>query len=109
MAAGVFGYMGYDMVRLMEDLPPPNPDVIGLPDGMLIRPTIMAIFDSVKDDVTVVTPVYPEGEVSAPRPPMRAPWSGSPMSSMRSTVRSITACGPRRCAAHRRAALQHDA
>src|SRR6266446_3792713 len=24
MAAGVFGYLGYDMVRLMEDLPPPN-------------------------------------------------------------------------------------
>ena len=60
MAAGVFGYMGYDMVRLMEELPPPNPDTLGLPDGMLIRPTIMAIFDSVKDEVTVVTPVYPE-------------------------------------------------
>src|SRR5438128_494358 len=59
MAAGVFGYMGYDMVRLMEDLPAPNPDGLGLPDGMMIRPTIMAIFDSVKDDVTVVTPVYP--------------------------------------------------
>ncbi len=26
MAAGVFGYLGYDMVRLMEELPPPNPD-----------------------------------------------------------------------------------
>jgi anthranilate synthase component 1 len=65
MAAGVFGYMGYDMVRLMEDLPQPNRDVIGLPDAMLIRPTIMAIFDSVKDDVTVVTPIYPEADVSA--------------------------------------------
>ncbi|MGE3832429.1 MAG: chorismate-binding protein, partial [Parvibaculaceae bacterium] len=65
MAAGVFGYMGYDMVRLMEELPPANPDVIGLPDGMLIRPTVMAIFDSVKDDVTVVTPVYPDAKVTA--------------------------------------------
>jgi anthranilate synthase component 1 len=65
MAAGVFGYMGYDMVRLMEDLPEPNKDVLGLPDGMMIRPTIMAIFDSVKDDVTVVTPVYPEDGISA--------------------------------------------
>ena len=60
MAAGVFGYIGYDMVRLMEDLPAPNPDPLGLPDGILIRPTVMAIFDSVKDEVTVVTPVYPE-------------------------------------------------
>jgi anthranilate synthase component I len=58
MAAGVFGYIGYDLVRLMEDLPPANPDVLGLPDGMMIRPTVMAIFDSVKDEVTVTSPVY---------------------------------------------------
>ncbi len=65
MAAGVFGYMGYDMVRLMEELPAPNPDSLGLPDAMLIRPTIMAIFDSVKDEVTVTSPVYPDAAVSA--------------------------------------------
>jgi anthranilate synthase component 1 len=64
MAAGVFGYMAYDMVRLMEDLPHIRPDVLALPDGMLIRPTIMAIFDSVKDEVTVVTPVYPDAALS---------------------------------------------
>jgi anthranilate synthase component 1 len=57
MAAGLFGYMGYDMVRLMERLPKVNPDPLGLPDAVLVRPTIMAIFDSVKDEVTVVTPV----------------------------------------------------
>lgn len=65
MSAGVFGYIGYDMVRLMEELPAPNPDTLGMPDSVLIRPTIMAIFDSVKDDVTVVTPVYPEDGISA--------------------------------------------
>jgi anthranilate synthase component 1 len=32
MAAGVFGYLGYDMVRLMEELPPPNTDPIGIPE-----------------------------------------------------------------------------
>src|SRR4029450_3283867 len=30
MAAGLFGYMGYDMVRLMERLPDGNPDVLGV-------------------------------------------------------------------------------
>jgi anthranilate synthase component I len=65
MAAGVFGYMGYDMVRLMEDLPDPNPDSLGLPDAMLIRPTIMAIFDSVRDEVTVTSPVYVDAATSA--------------------------------------------
>ncbi len=64
MAAGIFGYVGYDMVRLMEDLPEPNPDTLGLPDGMMIRPTVMAIFDSVRDEVTVTSPVYAEKGVS---------------------------------------------
>ena len=65
MAAGVFGYMGYDMVRLMEDLPEPNPDTLELPDSMFIRPTVMAIFDSVRDEVTVTSPVYVETGVTA--------------------------------------------
>ncbi len=65
MAAGVFGYMSYDMVRLMEHLPDENPDALGLPDGIFIRPTIIAVFDSVKDEVTIVTPVRPEPGVSA--------------------------------------------
>src|SRR5882672_2922601 len=55
MAAGVFGYLGYDMVRLMEELPSPNPDPIGIPDAVLIRPTLVVVFDAVKDTITVVT------------------------------------------------------
>jgi anthranilate synthase component 1 len=65
MAAGVFGYLGYDMVRLMEALPAPNPDPIGIPDAMLIRPTLIVVFDAVKDAITVVTPVRREPGVSA--------------------------------------------
>src|SRR5674476_892279 len=65
MAAGVFGYLGYDMVRLMEELPPPNPDPIGIPDAVLVRPTIIVVFDAVKDSITVVTPVRPESGIDA--------------------------------------------
>lgn len=65
MAAGVFGYLGYDMVRLMENLPAPNPDPIGIPDAVLVRPTIIVVFDAVKDSITVVTPVRPESGVDA--------------------------------------------
>ncbi len=65
MAAGIFGYLGYDMVRLMEELPAPNPDPIGIPDAVLVRPTIVVVFDGVKDMITVVTPVRPEKGVSA--------------------------------------------
>jgi anthranilate synthase component 1 len=65
MAAGIFGYLGYDMVRLMEALPQPNPDPIGIPDAILIRPTVVLVFDSTRDTITVVTPVRPEQGVSA--------------------------------------------
>jgi anthranilate synthase component I len=67
MAAGVFGYLGYDMVRLMEDsLPAPGPDQLGLPDAILVRPTVVIVFDAVEDSITVVTPVRPHQTVSAP-------------------------------------------
>lgn len=65
MAAGLFGFLGYDMVRQMEELPKPNPDPIGLPESILIRPTIIVVFDSVKDQITVVTPVRPDKNVPA--------------------------------------------
>src|SRR6266540_3605191 len=65
MAAGMFGYLGYDMVRLMEELPQPNPDPIGIPDAVLVRPTIIVVFDAVKDAITVVTPVRPERGLDA--------------------------------------------
>jgi anthranilate synthase component I len=66
MAAGIFGYLGYDMVRQMEDsLAAPPPDPIGIPDAILIRPTLVIAFDAVKDTITVVTPVRPQAGVSA--------------------------------------------
>ncbi len=72
MSAGVFGYLGYDMVREMEALAAPNPDPLGLPDAMLMRPTTIVIFDSVKDEITVVSPIRPRGGVSAAQAHARA-------------------------------------
>ena len=65
MAAGLFGYMSYDMVRLMEALPDENPDVLGLPDGIFLRPTIIAVFDTIEDVLTIVTPVRPRQGIDA--------------------------------------------
>jgi len=65
MAAGVFGYLGYDMVRQMERLAPAKPDPIGVPEAVMIRPTLMVVFDSVKDELTIVTPVRPQAGVNA--------------------------------------------
>jgi anthranilate synthase component 1 len=59
MASGLFGYLGHDMVRLMERLRAARPDPLGLPDAILVRPTVVTIFDAVKADVTIATPVFP--------------------------------------------------
>ncbi len=65
MAAGLFGYLGYDIAREVEYLPNPPPDTLGLPDAILLRPTITAIFDSVKDEIVLVTPVWPDPKTDA--------------------------------------------
>jgi anthranilate synthase component 1 len=65
MGAGLFGVFGYDMVRLAERLPNVNPDPLGLPDAVVIRPSIVAIFDAIAQEVILVTTVRPD---NAPAP-----------------------------------------
>jgi anthranilate synthase component 1 len=65
MTGGLSGYLGYDMVRLMEKLPDENPDVLGIPEAILVRPSLFAIFDGVTDELTLAAPVYPRGGVDA--------------------------------------------
>jgi anthranilate synthase component 1 len=65
MSVALFGYLGYDLVRHMEKLPAPPPDVLGLPEGIVIRPTITAVFDSSRDEIILVTPIWPEPKIGA--------------------------------------------
>ncbi len=57
-SAGLFGYLGYDMIRLVEKLPDVNPDPLGLPDALMLRPSVVAVLDGVKGEVTVVSPAW---------------------------------------------------
>ncbi|WP_135504909.1 anthranilate synthase component I [Roseovarius aestuariivivens] len=57
-SAGLFGYLGYDMIRLVEHLPNVNPDPLGLPDAVLMRPSVVAVLDGVKGDVIIVAPAW---------------------------------------------------
>ncbi|WP_412562900.1 anthranilate synthase component I [Thalassobius sp. MITS945101] len=57
-AAGLFGYLGYDTIRLVEHLPNVNPDPLGVPDAVMMRPSVVAVLDGVKGDVTVVSPAW---------------------------------------------------
>ncbi len=68
MSAGVFGYMGYDTVRLVERLPGGQRDDLGVPDGILMRPTVIVVFDSVKDEMIAVTPIRPTQMVRSTQP-----------------------------------------
>jgi anthranilate synthase component 1 len=58
ISAGLFGYLGYDMIRLVEHLPDVNPDVLGVPDAVMMRPSVVAVLDGVKGEVTVVSPIW---------------------------------------------------
>ena len=65
MSAGLFGFLGYEMVRSMERLGPPRPSLIGTPDAILIRPTATVVFDNVRDQITVVYVARPHPGKSA--------------------------------------------
>lgn len=58
MAAGLIGYMGYDMVKLMERLPDSKPDTINIPDACFIRPRTQLIFDAVDGVVYIIAPIW---------------------------------------------------
>ncbi|MEM9319115.1 MAG: anthranilate synthase component I [Pseudomonadota bacterium] len=64
-AAGLFGYLGYDMIRLVEYLPDVNSDPLGLPDAVLMRPSVIAVLDGVKGEVTLVAPAWQSAGLSA--------------------------------------------
>jgi len=65
ISAGLFGYLGYDMIRLVEHLPLDNPDPLNLPDAVLMRPSVVAVLDGVKGEVTVVSPAWVASGLSA--------------------------------------------
>jgi len=64
-SAGLFGYLGYDMIRLVERLPDVKPDPLRLPDAVLLRPSVVAVLDSVKGEVKVVAPAWVSSRLSA--------------------------------------------
>jgi anthranilate synthase component 1 len=59
MSSGVFGVMGYDMIRLVEPLGAAKADTLGLPDAVMMRPSIVAVFDAVGQEIVLVTSVRP--------------------------------------------------
>ncbi|MDN3712139.1 hypothetical protein QWZ10_10630 [Paracoccus cavernae] len=73
VGAGLFGYLAYDMIRLVEHLPDVNPDPLNLPDAMLLRPTVVAVLDGVKGEVTLCAPAWHQDGVPARAPMPKLP------------------------------------
>ena len=65
LAAGLFGYLGYDMVNYFENLPLNDLDPLNLPESILIRPSLICIFDRLNDEFKLITPIRPEKHVSS--------------------------------------------
>lgn len=60
MASGLFGVFGYDMIRLLEPLGAANPDPLNLPDAVMVRPSVICVFDNVAHEILLVSPVWPD-------------------------------------------------
>ncbi|MEG3179960.1 anthranilate synthase component I family protein [Sphingomonas sp. LT1P40] len=58
--ACLVGYFGYETIGLVEKLPRAANDVLGLPDMIFVRPTVILIFDRLADSLFLVAPVWPD-------------------------------------------------
>ncbi|WP_029934968.1 anthranilate synthase component I [Sphingomonas sp. UNC305MFCol5.2] len=58
--ACLVGYFSYETVGLVEKLPRPPANPIGVPDMMFVRPTVILIFDRLADTLFLVAPVWPD-------------------------------------------------
>ncbi len=59
---GAVGFFGYDLVRTVEPLGPPNPDTLGLPDMALMITDAMVVFDHLRHELTILACAFSEDE-----------------------------------------------
>ena len=58
MSAMLVGYLGYDCVRWAEDIPDTNPSSLDTPDGLMMRPQIVLVSDTITDTLSIVAICY---------------------------------------------------
>src|SRR3546814_559523 len=61
------GNMGYETIGLVEDLPVPHADAIGVPDMTFVRPSLLLVFDRLKDELFLVAPLWADTDVAEAR------------------------------------------
>ena len=60
--ACLVGYFGYETVGLVEKLPRAPQSALELPDMLFVRPTVILVFDRLKDEMFLVAPVWSGAE-----------------------------------------------
>jgi len=64
LRGGAVGYLGYDAVRLVEDLPDPPPDALGHPDAVWCFYDTVAAFDHVRHQIVLLANVFLDADSS---------------------------------------------
>ena len=62
LRGGAVGYLGYDAVRLVEDLPDAPPDDLGLPDAVWCFYDTVAAFDHVRHQLVLMANVFVDAD-----------------------------------------------
>jgi anthranilate synthase component 1 len=62
LRGGAVGYLGYDAVRLVEDLPDAPPDDLGLPDAVWCFYDTVAAFDHVRHQLVLMATVFVDAD-----------------------------------------------
>jgi anthranilate synthase component I len=52
------GHFGYETIGLVEKLPRPPANPIGLPDMLFVRPTVVLVFDRLADRLYIASPIW---------------------------------------------------
>ncbi len=65
--ACLVGHFGYETIGLVEKLPRPAPNPIGMPDMLFVRPTVILIFDRLEDALYLVAPLWKEKSANIDR------------------------------------------
>jgi anthranilate synthase component 1 len=63
--ACLVGYLGYETIGLVEDLPRAPESPLALPDMLFVRPTLILVFDGLTDELTCVAPIWEADDPAA--------------------------------------------
>ena len=54
MASGAFGYVGYDMIQYVEPVKITKPDMLNVPEALLIIPRVVIVFDHIYQEILLI-------------------------------------------------------